>query len=59
MVKRKVSSKAKPDVERFDIVKEAFLLDIKNVVSLDEIPPDQLGSDCNSVCTSWILDHGV
>ena len=40
MVKRKVSSKAKPDVERFDIVKEAFLLDIKNVVSLDEIPPE-------------------
>ena len=37
MVKRKVSSKAKPDV---DIVKEPFLLDIKNVVSLDEIPPE-------------------
>ena len=40
MVKRKVSSKAKPDVERFDIIKKAFLLDIKNVVSLDEIPPE-------------------
>ena len=39
MVKRKVSSKAKVDVERFDIVKQAFFLDIKNVVCLDEIPP--------------------
>ena len=40
MVKRKVSSKAKVDVKRFDIVKQAFLLDIKNVVCLDEIPPE-------------------
>ena len=39
MVKRKVSSKAKIDVERFVIIKEAFLLDVKNVVELDEIPP--------------------
>jgi len=39
MVKRKVSSKAKIDVERFAIIKEALLLDIKNVVELDEIPP--------------------
>lgn len=39
MVKRKVSSKAKIDVERFAIIKEAFLLDVKNVVELDEIPP--------------------
>lgn len=40
MVKRKVSSKAKVDVERFDIVKQAFLMDIKNIVCLDEIPPE-------------------
>ena len=39
MVKRKVSSKAKIDVERFAIIKEAFLLDVKNVVELDDIPP--------------------
>ena len=39
MVKRKVSSKAKIDVERFAIIKEAFLLDVKNVVELDEIQP--------------------
>jgi len=37
MVKRKVSSKAKIDVERFAIIKEVFLLDIKNA---DEIPPE-------------------
>ena len=39
MVKRKVSSKAKINVERFAIIKEAFLLDIKNFAELDEIPP--------------------
>ena len=39
MVKRKVSSKAKVDIENFDRVKERFLLDMQNVVSLDEIPP--------------------
>ena len=39
MVKRRVSSKSKINVEEFDILKEEFLLNIKNVVSLDEIPP--------------------
>ena len=39
MVKRRVSSKAKIDVENFDSIKEEFLLDVKNVVSLDNIPP--------------------
>ena len=42
MVKRKVSSKAKIDVERFAIIKEAFLLDVKNVVELDETHPSLL-----------------
>jgi len=41
MVKRKVSDKAEIDVERLAIIKkEAFLLDVKNVVQLDEIPPE-------------------
>ena len=40
MVKQKVSSKAKVDVERFDIVNGAFLLDTKNIVCLDKIPPE-------------------
>ena len=30
MLKRKVSSKAKIDVERFAIIKEALLLDVKS-----------------------------
>ena len=38
MVKRRVSSKSKVNVEEFDILKEEFLLSIRNVVSLDEIP---------------------
>ena len=38
MVKKRVSSKAKVDVENFDCIK-GFLLDIQNVVSMDEIPP--------------------
>ena len=40
MVKRRVSSKAKVDVEKFEALKQGFLLDIKNIVSLEEIPPD-------------------
>ena len=40
MVKRRVSSKAKVDVENFEALKQGFLLDIKNIVSLEEIPPD-------------------
>ena len=39
MVKRRVSSKAKVNIENFDHVKEGFLLDIQNVLSLDEIIP--------------------
>ena len=39
MVKRRASSKAKMSVENFEAVKEEFLLEIKNVVSFDEIPP--------------------
>ena len=39
MVKRRVSSKAKIDVHNFDDIKEEFLLDVKNVISMDKIPP--------------------
>lgn len=38
MVKRRVGSKAKVDIDNFDCIKEGFLLDVQNV-SLDEIPP--------------------
>jgi len=37
MVKRRPCSKAKGDVERFET---CFLLDIKSIFSLKEIPPD-------------------
>ena len=40
MVKQRVSSKAKVDVEKFEALKQGFLLDIKLIVSLEEIPPD-------------------
>ena len=37
-VKRKACSKAKVNPEQFDKLKEEFLLEIKNIVSMDEIP---------------------
>ena len=42
MVKWKVNTKAKVTVEDLETLKEQFLLDIKNVASLDEIPPSLL-----------------
>jgi len=40
LVKRKACSKAKVDVEHFEILKQEFLSDIKNIIIMDEIPPD-------------------
>ena len=40
MVKQRACSKAKVDVERFETLKEGFLLDIKSIISFEEIPPD-------------------
>jgi len=39
MVKCKVCSMNKVTPEHFDIVKEQFLLDIKRLVDLEDIPP--------------------
>ena len=39
-VKRRGSTKAKVAIEDFEAIKELYLLDIKNVVQMDEIPPD-------------------
>ena len=39
MVKRRVCSKAKIDIHNFVGIKEEFLLDVKNVISMDKIPP--------------------
>ena len=40
MVKRRVSGKAKVDVEKFEALKQGFLLDIKLIVSFEDIPYD-------------------
>jgi len=39
-VKRKACSKTKVDVEQFKEVKEAILLDVRNIVAMDEIPAE-------------------
>ena len=39
-VKRKACSKAKVDVSKFQQLKDEFLLEIKNIVSMDEIPAE-------------------
>ena len=39
-VKRKANTAPKGNVENFDLLKEEFLLEVKNVVYMDEIPED-------------------
>ena len=39
-VKWKACSKAKVDVERYEQLKDEFLLEIKVIVNMDEIPPE-------------------
>ena len=61
MVKRKASSKAKVDVEKFEALKQGVLFDIKNVVSLEEIPHDLIISwdqtDINYIpIGSWTME---
>ena len=61
MVKKRVSTKAKVNVEEFEALKEEFLLCIKNIASLDEIPPaliinwDQTGINYVPV-SSWTME---
>ena len=38
LVKRKVTTKAKVNVEHFEELKKGFLQDIRNIVVMDEIP---------------------
>ena len=60
-VKRCGSSKTKVMVENFEQVKGDFLLDVKNIVLMDEIPGeliinwDQNGINCIPV-SSWTLE---
>ena len=61
MVKRRASSKAKISVENFEALKEEFLIEIRNVVSFDKIPPpliinwDQTGIHYIPV-SSWTME---
>lgn len=60
-VKRKACSKAKIDVERFKEIKEVFLLDVKNVITMDEIPVELIinfdQTALNYVpATSWTME---
>ena len=36
----RISTKAKVDVKNFEEIKKGFLLDVRNVMEMDEIPPD-------------------
>ena len=62
-VKRRGTTKAKVTVEDFDAVKEQYLLDVKNVIEMDEIPDqlvinwDQTGIHYVPV-SSWTMDKG-
>ena len=61
-VKRKACSKSKVSVERFQELKEDFLLEIKNTVVMDDIPEnliinfDQTGLNYVPV-TSWTMEE--
>ena len=61
MVKWRVNTKPKVTVEDFQTLKEQFLRHIKNVISLDEIPPalisnwDQTGINYVPV-SSWTME---
>ena len=61
-VKRKATTAAKGNVENFDLLKEEFLLEVKNVVYMDEIPKDliinfdQTGINYVPV-TSWTMEQ--
>jgi len=57
IVKRRASTKAKVTVEDFE-EKEQFLLDIKAVVTLEDIPSNKLRPNRYAVCSSFIMDNG-
>jgi len=53
MFKRKATSKAKVSVENFTEIKEDFLLEIKHVIVMDEIPT-QLVINFDQTCLNII-----
>ena len=62
LVKRRASTKAKVDVKNFDELKGNFLRDMRNVMLMDEIPPeliitfDQTGINYVPV-SSWTMEE--
>ena len=61
-VKCRASTKAKVTVKDFEEKKEQFLLDIKAVVTLEDIYTirlsNKLGPNQYALCSSFILDNG-
>jgi len=57
MVKRKACSKNKVAPEHFDSVKEQFLLDIKQLVDLEMIPP-ALIINWDQTAINYVMDDG-
>ena len=61
-VKRKGSSTMKMTVENFEVVKEQFILNIRAVVEMEDIPPElhglQLGPNGDQHCPRIIVDNG-
>ena len=54
-VKRRASTKAKVTVQDFEDVKAQFLLDIKAVAEMDEVPSRP---DWHPLCPSGSMDNG-
>ena len=53
MVRRRGNTKAKVSVENFDQVKKLFLLDVKNTVLMDEIPPEMI-INCDHTAINYV-----
>ena len=53
MVRRRGNTKAKVSVENFDQVKRLFLLDVKNTVLMDEIPPEMI-INCDHTAINYV-----
>ena len=58
-IKRKACSKAKVNPEHFEKLKEEFLLEIKNIVTMDQIPHELINFDQTALnyvpVTPWTI----
>ena len=61
LVKRRASTKAKVDVKNFDELKGNFLRDMRNVMLMDEIPPELIITDQTGInyvpVSSWTMEE--